>query len=637
MASPIPPSAVPVPSGSLLANLRAELRQHPPFSQMQDAHVDQFLREAHQVYYAPGEVVLEPSSGVAEHLVYVRQGSITGARGVAETTGGIHYEPGDLFPVGALLGRRAVTATYTATEDTFGLLVPEPTVRALAEVSSPFGDFLTRRVAQFLSLSRQALQVAYSSQTLAEQSMETPLGALPRKSPLVAQPDTPVGEALAQMHQRRVGSVLVVDAQRQVQGILTRHDVLGRVALAQVPLHTPISAVMSHPVHCLDVGATAQDAALLMSRHALRHVPVMEGGSLVSVVSERDLFAMQRLSLKQVSTAIRAAPDLDTLRMVAQDIRRFAANLMGQGVAARQLTELISHLNDVLTERLVHLQAQAHGLDLQRACWLAFGSEGRREQTVATDQDNGLILADGMDAAERERWRAFALDVNQGLDACGYPLCQGAVMASNPQCCLTLQEWLERFSGWMEHGAPQDLLNASIYFDFRPLCGNEALAQPLRGTVLTHAARLPRFMKQMADNALRNAPPLNWRGVIETEDLHGQAMVDLKMHGTAMFVDVARLYALAHGVAVTNTRARFEAMGHALGVARVEYEAWISAFEFLQLLRLRAQLERRDEALRDRPNHVALAALNDIDRRVLKESFRLARRLQQRLELDYQR
>ncbi len=634
-APPAPPTAAPSPS--VLANLRAELRLHPPFSQMQDAHVDQFLRDACQVYYAPGEVVLEPASGVAEHLVYVRQGSITGARGVAETTGGIHYEPGDLFPVGALLGRRAVTATYTATEDTFGLLAPEATVRVLAEVSGPFGDFLTRRVAQFLNLSRQALQVAYSSQTLAEQSMETLLGVLPRKAPLMVLPDAPVGDALAQMHQRRVGSVLVVDTQRQVLGILTRYDVLGRVVLAQLPLQTPIRALMSQPVHCLDVNATAQDAALLMSRHGLRHVPVMEDGAVVSVVSERDLFAMQRLSLKQVSTAIRAAPDLDTLRIVAQDIRRFASNLMGQGVAARQLTELISHLNDVLTERLVHLQAQAHGLDLQRACWLAFGSEGRREQTVATDQDNGLVLDNGVDGAERERWLGFARSVNQGLDACGYPLCRGAVMASNPQCCLSQQQWLERFGAWMEHGAPQDLLNASIYFDFRPLCGNEALVQPLRDTVLTHAARLPRFMKQMADNALRNTVPLNWRGLIETEEVQGRALLDLKMHGTVLFVDVARLYALAHGVAATNTRARFEAMARVLGVERVEYEAWISAFEFLQLLRLRVQLERRSEGPSEHPNHVELASLNAIDRRVLKESFRLARRLQQRLELDYQR
>lgn len=626
------------PSSSMVAQLHAELCQHLPFSQMQPVHVDQFIQASTQVYYAPHELVMDPANGVAEHLVYVRKGSITGTRGVAETMGGIHYEPGDLFPVGALLGRRAVTATYTATEDTFGLLVPADTVRALAEVSGPFGDYLTRRVAQFLSLSRKALQVAYSSQTLAEQSMETALGALPRKSPLVVALDAPIREALTLMHERRVGSVLVLDGEGQVRGILTRHDVLGRVALPQRDLATPIAQVMSSPVRCLQATDSAQDAAILMSRYGLRHVPILEQGVLINVVSERDLFAMQRLSLKQVSTAIRAATDTQRLVLVAQDIRRFAANLLGQGVAARQLTELISHLNDVLVERMVQLVAQAHGLNLQRACWVAFGSEGRSEQTIATDQDNGLVLDNDVQSAERDRWLAFALAVNQGLDACGYPLCKGQVMASNPNCCLTQQGWQERFGHWLEHGAPEDLLSASIYFDFRPLCGAIQLVEPLRQTLLTHAPRLPRFMKQMADNALRNGPPLNWHGSIDTHDVQGRAVVDLKMQGTALFVDVARLYGLAHGIAATNTRARLEALGRLLGVEHAESDAWIAAFEFLQLLRLRVQLDQHGAVLaQDNPNLVELATLNDIDRRVLKESFRLARRLQQRMQLDYQR
>ena len=94
-------------------------------------------------------------------------------------------------------------------------------------------------------------------------------------------------------------------------------------------------------------------------------------------MSERDLFAMQRLSLKQVSTSIRAAADVATLQLVAQDIRRFARNLLSQGVQARQLTALISHLNDVLTQRLLELKRAQHGLALEGVCWLALGSEGR--------------------------------------------------------------------------------------------------------------------------------------------------------------------------------------------------------------------------------------------------------------------
>jgi CBS domain-containing protein len=214
-------------------------------------------------------------------------------------------------------------------------------------------------------------------------------------------------------------------------------------------------------------------------------------------------------------------------------------------------------------------------------------------------------------------------------------------MASNPDCCLTLAQWLARFSHWIEHGAPEDLLNASIYFDLRPLAGNAALAQPLRECVVREAARNPRFIKQMADNALHNGPALTWTGAIDTTAQDGQSVIDLKLHGTALYVDAARLYALAHGVAATGTRARFEAASRAMGASVQEAEAWVGGFEFLQLLRLQVQLERGAREAVDasdgNPNLIDVAALNDIDRRVLKESLRVARRLQQRIELDYRR
>ncbi|HPG78431.1 MAG TPA: DUF294 nucleotidyltransferase-like domain-containing protein [Piscinibacter sp.] len=629
------------PSSSLLANLRGELMRHAPFAQMQPDQVDRFIAQAQQAYFAPDETVLAPESGVVEHLLYIRQGSVTGRRGLADQAGGFQYEAGDLFPVGAVMGARAVTATYQAAEDTFCLMLPVAAVQALAAQSAPFADFLNRRVMQFLELSRRTLQAAYASQTLAEQSLEGPLGSLPRKPPVCVAPQTPLAQALATMHERRIGSVLVADAAGAPLGILTRHDILGRVTLPQLPLATPIEAVMTAPLRTLTVADTAQDAALLMSRHGIRHVPILESGRVVSIVSERDLFALQRLSLKQVSTAIRAAPDVATLRQSAADIRRFARSLLGQGVRARQLTELISHLNDLLAERLVTLVAQRRGLDLARACWLAFGSEGRGEQTISTDQDNGLVFDSEHPDRDRPAWLEFAREVNEGLDQCGYPLCKGNVMASNPECCLTPAEWLQRFGHWMEHGAPEDLLKASIFFDLRAVAGREELAAPLRELLTQRALQLPRFMKQLADNALTHRAPLNWRGAIDVKALGGREVIDLKLQGTAIFVDVARLYGLAHGVAATGTRARLEAVGRALALEPQESESWVGAFEFLQLLRLQVQLDAGSREAVSAPdgnaNLVDVAALNDIDRRMLKESLRIARRLQQRMELDYQR
>ena len=438
------------------------------------------------------------------------------------------------------------------------------------------------------------------------------------------------------MHARQVGSVLVTDEAGRAQGILTQHDVLGRVTLPQIPLITPISQVMTTPIRTLSVQGTAQDAALLMSRHRIRHVPITEDDRVVGLVSEHDLFVMQRLSLKHVSGAIRAAQNVEALAVAARDIRRFARNLIGQGVAARQLTQLISHLNDVLTEQLLQLMAQQEGVDLQKACWLAFGSEGRSEQTISTDQDNGLVFVSDNPAHDREKWLKFARRVNEALDQCGYPLCKGNVMASNPQCCLTMDEWHQRFEDWMERGAPEDLLKASIYFDLRPLVGQEELIRTLRELMVSKAAALPRFIKQMADNSLRNRVPLNWLGAMETQDVEGRGMINLKLHGTAIFVDVARLYALAHGIAQTGTRERFEALGPVLKAQPHESQAWIASFEYLQMLRLQVQMSQ-PEGPPDQANMIELATLNDIDRRILKESLRVARGLQQKMELDYRR
>lgn len=622
----------PAPSLSRLAALCDELMRHAPFAQMQPAQVEALLGAAREACYAPDEVVLEPAAGAVRELHLIRQGRVTGRRGIADTPDGIHYEAGDMFPVGALLDARAVTATYTADSDLCCLLVPAEVVQAVAAASPPFADFLNRRVAQLLALSRRALQASCAAQALAEQSLEAPLGTLARPAPYMVTPQVPLAEALAGMHERRIGSVLVAEADGTPRGILTRHDILGRVTLPQRPLSTPIAAVMTEPLHTLRSSDSAQEAALLMSRHGIRHVPVTEAGRLVGIVSERDLFALQRLSINQTSSALRRAADRATLEGLAGDIRQLARNLLGQGVQARQLTELISRLNDLLTERLVTLTAQQRGLDLRRACWLAFGSEGRGEQTIATDQDNGLVLADDATPAERRDWIAFGQEVNAGLAECGYPLCPGKVMAGNPDCCLTGAQWASRFAQWMAHGAPEDLLQASIYFDLRPIAGQAALALPLREQIGRDAARLPRFQRQLAVNALARRPPLNWLGALEGRRVDGREVIDLKLQGSAVFVDAARLYALAHGIAATGTRARLDAAARALQADPHEGAAWADAFEILQMLRLRVQL-----AAPAAPNQLALDTLNDLDRRMLKESLRVARQLQQRLELDYRR
>jgi CBS domain-containing protein len=621
-------------SHSLVQNLRQQLMQSLPFSKMAQKDVDFFLTSSRESYFAPKEVILSPVDGPPRYLYFIRQGCVSGRRdipGIAETA--FLLDAGSLFSIGSAFASRPVSTTYSAVDDCFCLLLPVDAMRQLAFQSIPFSEFLNNRIWGLLQESRTALRNSFASQALAEQSLETRVGDLSLQKPLTIGPNQSLREALTLIHEKNVGSILVVEDKHTILGILTRYDVLSRVTLSNLDLNMPISAVMTPDVKTLTVDDTAEMAGLLMSRFNIRHLPILDRGELVGIISERDLFSLQRLSLSNISSGIRRADALAQLKQSADDIRAFALNLLGQGVQARQLTSLISHLNDVLTARLIEIYAAKHQLDMTQFAWIALGSEGRSEQTIATDQDNALVFSDAAPASQREVYLRFAGEVNQALNECGYPLCKGNIMASNPKLCLSQQEWLTRFSRWIEQGNPQDLLNASIFFDFRALAGNADLLIPLKDYVRTKAAAVPRFIKLLAENSLNIRVPLNWLGAIEFTEIDGKKTIDLKLQGTAIVVDVARIYSLAHGIEVMNTRERLAAVGRALNIPDAESAAWITAFEFLQTQRLAVQISKA--RVTGNANVIDINTLNSVDRSILKEALLKVRSLQQLLQLDY--
>ncbi len=618
-------------SPTLIDGARRTLAAHAPFSSMRDEDLDFVARRVELAYFAGGEPIVGPEDGVPARCWIVRQGVVEGRRpdlpGEASVTVLTEGEP---FPVGALLAARPVVATYRATGDVFCWSLPREDFDELLRRSEPFRDFCRRRLGALLDLSNRALQASYAQQATQWRTMAAPLGDVVRRPPVTVAPQATLHEVFETMERERVGSVVVGDA----QGIFTRQDVIGRVALPGVPLDAPIASVMTAPVASLDASATVAEAMLLMAERTIRHVPVRRDGAVVGVVTERDLFVMQRQTLRGIGDAIAAARATPALARAADDIRAWSATLVAQGVAAAFVTRLISRLNDQLTQRAISIEAAGHGVALDGACWLALGSEGREEQTIATDQDNGLLLPDGTGEAARARMLGFAESVNATLDACGYPRCPGGIMAGNPRWCLTASEWRALFDGWIDRGDPESLLAASVFFDFRPLAGDASAAIALRAHVTAQAAGNARFLKQMSDNARRNGPPASWTGgLLDKLFAADAAEVDLKLHGTVPFVDGARLLALAHRVPATGTAERLRALVEAGALREAEARAWIDAFEFLQSLRLRAQHDRG--TVPGRANLLDTRTLSDLDRRILKEAFRLARTLQQRLAVDF--
>ena len=609
------------------------LRQHPPFSQLDDDHLDLLAERASVNYFPDGTRILGPADGMPGRYYIVHRGEVRSAPPgqFASDAGGVAaLHPGESFPLGALVEGRAVVNDYVAGGDTFCYEFDKAAFDMLLARSTAFATFCTRRIAHLLQESRRQARAQAQEASHARHNMTSLVSTLLRKPAVTCKETTSLRDALLVMRDQRIGSMVAVDGANRAVGILTERDVLDRIVLEGRPLDIPFASVMTPAPRSIEESATAFDAALLMARHAIRHLPVTRGGELVGVISERDLFAAQRASMREVGRSINQAADGGALEQAAADVRKLARNLQAQGMALDQLTLLIVALNDRLVERAIDMVRRDTGFEAQGACWIALGSEGRMEQTVSTDQDNGLVFeptpGESVETC-RERLLAFAGQVNQLLARLGFPLCKGGIMAGNPKWCLTIDEWKQRFGDWLRNPTPEALLNAAIFFDFRALQGEIRLATELRAWLVAEVKERPAFLRMMAANALGNTPPLNIFGELATS-----GSLDLKGQGARPFIDAARVLALADGTLATQTTQRLRLGAARHGTAR-EAEALVEAFEFIQNLRLTRQFRALDDG--GPPNQIEISTLNELDRRILKEAFRQARKLQSRLRLDY--
>ena len=471
----------------------------------------------------------------------------------------------------------------------------------------------------------------------AQQFMSNALSSVVRRSPVSCAPDTPIRTVLETMRAQAIGSMIVVGPDLEPLGILTLRDALDRVTLQGHDLAGPIASVMSTGLFMLAPQASAYDAAIAMAARGVDHVVLVEHGRLVAVVSERDLFGRLPVSLRQVSRGIRETRDDDGMLRASAGIHSLARSMLAQGAGAAQVTQLISMLNDSLTQQIISLAMAPDALCSGEYCWIVMGSEGRFEQTLSSDQDNGIIFRCGDRSADdvRELLMPAARRINQSLAAVGFPLCRGGIMAGNPECCLSLAEWERRFADWIDRGDPKALLNASIFFDFRAMHGARQLAAELREWLTSYAQGNSRFLLQMTQNALENQPPLGLlRDFVLTRAGDFPHTLDLKVNGVTPFVDAARIYALRGGIANTGTVERLRLAFDAQGSPQAMVEAWIEAFFAIQMLRLRHQdgLGRRDQPLH---NQIDPDRLNEFERRMLKESMRQAKQLQARLARDH--
>ena len=617
----------------------AFLRCHPPFKDMGAFALDALASALKPVTVADGGHILTPDD-MPPDLYIISSGTVQ-VRQVGDVTlidpPLYNLEVGQSFPLAATAARRPAINVYSAVGEVRCWRLASADFAALLLSSCEFNRFVLDHVAGLLHEARRQIEIQFGQRNADQQTMNAQLTVFVRPSVIRIAPSTPIAVAMETMVKSKVGSVIIADADGKPAGIFTQSDALRRVVIPGHAVTAPVAEVMTVPPATISSHATAYDAMLAMAMHRIRHLVIVDAdGKLAGVVSERDLFAMQRIGLRNVRKVIEGAANMDELARAASDVRRLCLNMLAQGVNAEKLTQFISGLNDSLTRRVIELCLDHHDFDGLHWSWLAFGSEGRDEQTFSTDQDNGIIFAcpGGSDCdALRQRFLAFAKDVNEGLARCGFPLCKGNIMASNPSWCLSQEEWRDCFSKWIRSGDPEALLNATIFFDFRPLFGDDALARELRQWLLSQTADSKMFLRFMAENAVKATPPL---GMIRDFTFDNNAdfphTLDLKAFGTRPFVDAARIIALAHNIPHSSTVERLRSASAQQLLGGDDINAVIEGFFIIQQLRLRNQ---RAGTAPGGENRIDPDKLNELDRQMLKEAFKQAKRLQSRLQLEY--
>jgi CBS domain-containing protein len=444
---------------------------------------------------------------------------------------------------------------------------------------------------------------------------------------VAATPDTTIHQAAKLMKEHHISSLLIRDNE-QLVGIITDRDFRIRVLASGVADSEPVSSVMTHDPMAIDPESELHDAQLKMMAEGIRHLPVLDGQQLVGMISQTDILRANNIEPVSLNHAINRASDVDALARVAEEIPALIVKLVARDTRAIEVGKVLTTLSDGITRKLLKLAEDRFGTPPCDYAWLAFGSQGRQEQALGSDQDNALLLPDDAGADCARYFRDLAGFVNDGLDRCGMPYCPGEIMAKNEKWRMTLSGWKKCFSGWIEEPSPKAVMHSSIFFDMRHIAGKAELTSALHEYVLQKAQKNTIFLAMMCDNSLSHSPPLGFfkTFVLETDGDHNH-MLDLKIRGTIPIVDIARNYALSAGLPQLNTIDRLYAINEAGIMSDEMTDSLVDAHEFIAGIRLKAQGKEYEAGL-EADNYLDPEELSPLVRHQLKDAFSVVREAQ---------
>ena len=440
-----------------------------------------------------------------------------------------------------------------------------------------------------------------------------------------------------------VGSIIVVDAAGHPEGIVTDRDLRQRVLAAGRSPSDPARSIMSAPVVGVSPEAFVLEALVEMTRHDIHHLVLVEAGKLVGVVSSHDMLMLQASTPLEVARAIQAQTSVEDLEPLMPRLPEVVRQLFTQGASGYEIGRIVSEINDLVIRRVLHcveraLEDAGLGDPPVPFAWLVLGSEGRREQTMRTDQDNGLVYEappPGLDRGCRQYFLAFAGRAIDALVRLGYPRCPADAMASNPRWCQPLPVWRGYFREWARDTTSQNLMYSSIFLDFRAVAGQARLAEVLRDELRAQVAAWRSFPRHLAKIAVSHAPPLGLFGRLRLQRVEGRRGINLKLGAMLLLNNALRAYAIELGLDATNTIERLEAATRAGGCfTSMEAADVRDAYETIAHLRLRHQLAQLAAGARP-DNFVDARELGPTDQDRLRAAFRTIRRLQGKVEIRY--
>ncbi len=440
------------------------------------------------------------------------------------------------------------------------------------------------------------------------------------RNPVTCLADTPIRQAAELMAKHHISSVCVADADR-FHGIVTVRDMNAKVVAAGLSRDLPVSHIMSADPLTLPPSALGLDVLHMMMERRIGHVPIVDAGRLLGIVTQTDLTRFQAMSSAELVRRVADAPDIPAMAKATAGIPVLLAQLVGMGTPHAVITRLITDIADTVTRQLLKRAEAELGAPPVPYLWLACGSQGRREQTGVSDQDHCVILSDDVADTDMPYFAKLAQIVSDGLHACGYVYCPGDMMATNPRWCQPLRVWRGYFEGWIAKPNPEAQMLASVMFDLREIGGDVSLIADLRADTLAKASQNSIFVAHMIANSLKHAPPL---GIFNRLP---RGLLDMKHNGVVPFVDLGRLYALQGQLPAVNTRARIEAAITAGTLSATGGADLLDAYDLIATTRLRHQA-RQIRAGQRPDNALSPATLSGFERGHLRDAFGVVKTMQ---------